>query len=79
MRASQDGDALITCVPHDAQKAALLPMPFRPMCVKSLYVPLWPESSRWGDMDQTPMPNGLQGLDHVATLTERIELLQSVV
>jgi hypothetical protein len=53
--------------------------PDRPMCVKSLYVPLWPDPVRWRDMDQTPMPAGLQGLEHIAALAERIELFQSVV
>jgi hypothetical protein len=35
--------------------------------------------SRWRDLDQTPMPTGLQGLEHVSALAARVELFQSVV
>jgi len=75
------GNIILIAIPTLAFACAfpMLPIPFRPMCVKSLYVPLWPDPVLWRDMDQTPMPTGLQGLEHIAALTERIELFQSVV
>ncbi len=75
------GNIILIAIPTLAFACAfpMLPIPFRPMCVKSLYVPLWPDPSRWRDIDQTPMPAGLQGLEHVSALAERVELFQSVV
>jgi hypothetical protein len=47
------------------------------MCEVVIHSSLRPSPVRWRDMDQTPMPAGLQGLEHLSALAERIGLFQS--
>jgi hypothetical protein len=74
------GNIIIIAIPNLAFACAfpMLPIPFQCRCVKSLYTPLWPSPEDWRDMDQTPMPTGLQGLVNLLAMSERIELFQSI-
>jgi hypothetical protein len=74
------GNIVVLAIPNLAFVCAfpMLPIPYQCRCVKSLFTPLWPAPSDWRNMDQTPMPAGLQGLEHLSALAERIELFQSV-
>lgn len=49
-------------------------LPYRCRCVKSLFTPLWPSPLAWHDMNQTAMPTGLDDLETLFAMAERIEL-----
>jgi hypothetical protein len=74
------GNIIVLAIPNLAFVCAfpMLPIPFQCKCVKSFFTPIWPPADQWRDMDQTAMPDGLQGIDHLAAMAERIELFQSV-
>jgi hypothetical protein len=73
------GNIIVLAIPNLAFVCAfpMLPIPFQCRCVKSLFTPLWPSPDNWREMDQTPMPPGLEGPEHLSAMAERIELFHS--
>jgi hypothetical protein len=70
------GNIIVLAIPNLALVCSfpMLPIPFECRCVKSLFTPLWPSPAHWREMNQTPMPPGLQGVEHLSAIAERIEL-----
>jgi hypothetical protein len=56
----------------------MLEIPYECRRVKSLYTPLWPPPAAWYPMDQAAMPSGLDDLESLAAMAERVELFHSV-
>jgi hypothetical protein len=73
------GNIIVLAIPNLAFVCAfpMLPIPFQCRCVKSYFAPLWPSPANWREMNQAPMPPGLQGLEHLSAMAERIELFHS--
>ena len=70
------GNIIVLAIPNLALVCSfpMLPIPFECRCVKSLFTPLWPSPAHWREMNQTPMPPGLQGAEHLSAIAEMIEL-----
>jgi hypothetical protein len=76
------GNIIIIALPKLAFACAfpmLQELPFECRSVEGLYTPLWPPARGWHQMKQTPMPAGVDELEALLSMAERIELFQSVV
>lgn len=74
------GNIIMIALPGLAFACAfpMLEIPYECRLVASLYAPLWPSPAAWYPMKHTPMPQGLHGMDELASMAERIELFHPV-
>ena len=75
------GNIIIIALPELAFVCSFpmaLMLPYRCRCVKSFLTPLWPSPPAWHEMNQTPMPSGLDDIEMLGAMAERIELFHSV-
>jgi hypothetical protein len=75
------GNVIVIVLPRVAFACLfpMLPTEYDAHCVRSLYTPLWPTSSAWHEMQQTPMPAEFKDeADFLYSLAERVELKESV-
>lgn len=76
------GNIIMIALPRLAFACAfpmLQELPFECRSVEGLYTPLWPPARGWRPMRQTPMPTGVDELEALMSMAERIELFQSIV
>jgi hypothetical protein len=55
----------------------MLKIPYECRCLTCLYAPLWPSPRAWKAMEITPLPTGLDELETVAAMAERLEMHHS--